>query len=76
MGDADSAAEREEVLMAEMETDGYDVVIAGGGPAGLNAALTLGRVRRRVLLADSGQYRNAPAVAVHGFLSRDGEPRW
>jgi thioredoxin reductase len=51
-----------------------DVVIVGGGPAGLNAALTLGRARRRVLLTDGGQPRNAPAQAVHGFLSRDGLP--
>lgn len=51
----------------------YDVVIAGGGPAGLNAALLLGRVRRRVLLADSGQPRNAVSAAVHGFYSRDGD---
>ena len=51
-----------------------DVVIVGGGPAGLNAALTLGRARRRVLLVDDGQPRNAPAQAVHGFLSRDGLP--
>jgi thioredoxin reductase len=51
-----------------------DVVIVGGGPAGLNAALTLGRARRRVLLVDSGQPRNAPAQAVHGFLTRDGLP--
>jgi thioredoxin reductase len=49
-----------------------DVVIAGGGPAGLNAALMLGRARRNVLLADAGEPRNAPAAAVHGFLSRDG----
>ena len=51
-----------------------DVVIVGGGPAGLNAALTLGRARRDVLLLDGGQPRNAPAQAVHGFLSRDGLP--
>jgi thioredoxin reductase len=51
----------------------FDVVIAGGGPAGLNAALMLGRVRRRVLLADSGQPRNAASAAVHGFFSRDGD---
>ncbi len=49
-----------------------DVVIAGGGPAGLNAALMLGRARRNVLLCDSGQPRNAGVHAMHGFLSRDG----
>jgi thioredoxin reductase len=49
-----------------------DVVIAGGGPAGLNAALMLGRARRNVLVLDSGQPRNAGVHAMHGFLSRDG----
>jgi thioredoxin reductase len=49
-----------------------DVVIVGGGPAGLSAALMLGRARRTVLLADSGQPRNAGVPAMHGFLSRDG----
>jgi thioredoxin reductase len=49
-----------------------DVVIVGGGPAGLNAALMLGRARRNVLLLDSGQPRNAGVHAMHGFLSRDG----
>ncbi len=49
-----------------------DVVIVGGGPAGLNAALMLGRARRSVLLVDSGQPRNAGVQAMHGFLSRDG----
>jgi thioredoxin reductase len=51
---------------------GYDVIIVGGGPAGLSAALMLGRCRRRVLVCDSGQYRNAASNGVHGFLSRDG----
>ena len=50
----------------------YDVVIVGGGPAGLAAALTLGRGRKRVLLCDSGPPRNAAAVHVHNFVTRDG----
>ena len=50
----------------------YDVVIVGGGPAGLAAALTLGRARKRVLLCDAGPRRNAAAVHVHNFVTRDG----
>src|SRR5688572_25035996 len=50
----------------------YDVVIVGAGPAGLSAALTLGRARKRVLLCDAGPRRNAAAEHVHGFVTRDG----
>jgi thioredoxin reductase len=49
-----------------------DAVIIGAGPAGLSAALILGRCRRNVLVFDTGQYRNAASHALHGFLSRDG----
>jgi thioredoxin reductase len=55
-----------------METQVWDVIIVGGGPAGLSAALVLGRCRRSVLVCDSGQYRNRHAEAMHGFLTRDG----
>lgn len=55
-----------------MRPDPFDVVIIGGGPAGLSAALVLGRCRRRVLVCDDGHYRNAYSRALHGFLTRDG----
>lgn len=50
----------------------YDCVIVGGGPAGLNAALVLGRAKRNVLLIDNGKPRNRVAHESHGFLTRDG----
>src|SRR5260370_31464375 len=50
----------------------YDVISVGGGPAGLNAALVLGRVQRSVLLCDAGEPRNRRVRASHGFLTRDG----
>ncbi|GAA1789181.1 NAD(P)/FAD-dependent oxidoreductase [Pseudarthrobacter sulfonivorans] len=55
-----------------MDATHYDVVIIGGGAAGLSAATTLARALRSVLVIDSGTPRNAPAAGVHGYLSRDG----
>jgi thioredoxin reductase len=52
----------------------YDVVIIGGGAAGLSAALTLSRARRRVLVVDAGNPRNAPAGHVHNYLGRESTP--
>lgn len=50
----------------------FEIVIVGGGPAGLSAALIAGRARRRALLVDGGTPRNAAAPAMHSFVSRDG----
>src|SRR5207245_1194678 len=50
----------------------FDVIVVGGGPAGLSAALMLGRCRRRVLVCDLGQPRNRRSRALHGYLTRDG----
>ncbi|MER7519604.1 NAD(P)/FAD-dependent oxidoreductase [Streptomyces sp. NPDC126499] len=50
----------------------YEVVVVGGGAAGLSAALVLGRARRGTLVIDAGEPRNAPAAHMQGYLSRDG----
>jgi thioredoxin reductase len=52
----------------------YDVVVIGGGAAGLSGALTLSRARRSVLVVDAGEPRNAPAGHVHNYLGREGTP--
>ncbi|MGJ5749923.1 thioredoxin reductase [Streptomyces puniciscabiei] len=53
-------------------TEQYEVVVVGGGAAGLSAALVLGRARRRTLVVDAGEPRNAPSAHLQGYLSRDG----
>ena len=55
-------------------TTHHDAIIVGGGPAGLSAALYLGRVRRRILVLDTGRPRNATSPAAHGVFTRDGTP--
>jgi thioredoxin reductase len=62
----------EVVTVTENNTDPYEVVVIGGGAAGLSAALVLGRARRHTLVVDAGEPRNAPAAHMQGYLSRDG----
>lgn len=60
--------------MTQDRQDQCDVVVIGGGAAGLGGALMLARSRRSVVVVDAGQPRNAPAAGVHGYLTRDGMP--
>jgi thioredoxin reductase len=60
--------------MTEKHSEQYEVIVVGGGAAGLSAALVLGRARRRTLVVDAGEPRNAPAAHMQGYLSRDGMP--
>jgi thioredoxin reductase len=62
----------EVVVVTDQLRDGYDVVVFGGGAAGLSGALMLARARRSVVVIDAGAPRNAPAAGVHGLLARDG----
>ncbi|MGW2169079.1 NAD(P)/FAD-dependent oxidoreductase [Streptomyces sp. NPDC001705] len=59
---------------SEDPTGTYDVVVVGGGAAGLSAALVLGRSRLRTLVVDAGEPRNTPSDHMQGYLTRDGMP--
>lgn len=59
-------------MSATNDSASYDVVIVGAGPAGLSAALVLGRCLRQVLVCDSGHPRNARSRSLNGYLTRDG----
>lgn len=61
-------------MMGRMQEDTWDVIVAGGGPAGLVSALMLGRSRRRVLVVDAGEPRNRFAAHMHGVLGLEGVP--
>ncbi|WP_194420451.1 NAD(P)/FAD-dependent oxidoreductase [Microbacterium abyssi] len=52
----------------------YDAIVIGAGPAGLQTALTLGRMHRTALLLDSGEYRNGPVEHMHNVIASDGTP--
>ena len=52
----------------------YEVAVIGGGPAGLQAALTMSRVGIRIALIDAGEGRNAPTAHIHNVVTRDGTP--
>ena len=60
--------------MSELDGTQVDVVIVGGGAAGLAAGLQLARCRRSVVVVDAGEPRNAPAAHMHGYLGHDGLP--
>ena len=67
-------AESTHPAMAGTDGERYDVVVIGGGAAGLSGALALSRARRSVLVIDAGEQRNLPAGHVHNYLGREGTP--
>lgn len=72
-----SAASSVVLALPTNSSDIWDAIIIGGGPAGLSVASALGRVRRKTLLIDSGEYRNAPTRHVHDVIGFDGvTPAW
>jgi thioredoxin reductase len=74
LGAGRPSSRQEVVTMTDELGERYDVVVIGGGAAGLSGALMLARVRRSVAVIDGGAPRNAPAEGVHGLLGHDGVP--
>lgn len=71
LGDAAAIAQNNSTSVDPFEPT-YDAIIIGGGPAGLSALSGLARVRRKALLIDSGEYRNAPTRHMHDVIGFDG----
>ncbi len=69
-----TAPVRSSSILPRRDSMPFDIAIVGGGPAGLSAALLLGRACKRVVLFDAGPPRNAAAAEIHGFVTRDGTP--
>lgn len=63
---------KEDGVMGDLTKKEVDVLIVGGGPAGMSAALYLGRARKRVLVIDAGEPRHRVSKGVHNFLTREG----
>ena len=63
---------QDEPMISEAASRTWDCIVVGAGPAGLNAALVLGRARRRVLVLDSARPRNYATHEMHGVLGHDG----
>src|SRR5690606_34766561 len=62
------------LLAMDENSERWDVVVVGGGAAGLSAAMVLGRARRRTLVIDGGSPSNLPAHGIGGLLGQDGRP--
>lgn len=69
---APAPAKGENDISVDVPSTDYDAIIVGGGPAGLSALSALARVRRNVLLIDSGEYRNQPTRHMHDVIGFDG----